>query len=271
MTPEVLLIDGDMIVHRSCCAVEKDTRFEDRYHILYSDAEEAWGVLMDTLSELTEIAGTSDVLFAFSDKGNWRRSVDPTYKAHRKDGRKPLAYWDVVDRIKNDFDFDQMANLEADDVLGILQTHSAYGSTAIYSLDKDLKQIPGLHLRDDEIVEITQAEADRFHLLQALMGDKTDGYDGCPGVGAVVADRALSSGMKLIPRAHTLLSGKRKGETEARWEETPADSPWDIVVSYYEKAGMTEDDALRNARLARILRQNDYDNGEIKLWTYKKS
>lgn len=266
MNPEVLLIDGDMIVHRSCCAVEKDTRFEDRYHILYSDAEEAWGVLMDTLSELTEIAGTSDVLFAFSDKGNWRRSVDPTYKAHRKDGRKPLAYWAVVDRIKDAFEFEVIPNLEADDILGIRQT----GSTAIWSLDKDLKQIPGMHLRDDEIVLVSPEEADRFHLLQALMGDKTDGYDGCPGVGAVVADRALSSGMKLIPQSHVLLSGKRKGQVETHWEEQPADNPWDIVVSYYERAGLTEDDALRNARMAKILRHTDYDNGEVKLWTPKQ-
>ena len=43
---------------------------------------------------------------------------------------------------------------------------------------------------------------------------------------------------------------------------------WDLVKKSFEKCGMTEEDALLNARMARILRFEDYDfkNKEAILW-----
>ncbi|NIP35027.1 MAG: exonuclease, partial [Thermoplasmata archaeon] len=40
---------------------------------------------------------------------------------------------------------------------------------------------------NDERLTITKVEADRFWMKQTLMGDKTDGYDGIPGVGPKTA------------------------------------------------------------------------------------
>jgi DNA polymerase-1 len=44
---------------------------------------------------------------------------------------------------------------------------------------------------------------------------------------------------------------------------------WAAVVAAYEKAGLTEQDALTQARLARILRYSDWDNEKKEpiLWT----
>lgn len=275
MSGRTLLIDGDMIVHRSCIAVEKDTRFLDRYHILFSDFESAWGVLQDTLFELCDQAGTEDVVFALSDpdpEANFRRQfVDGDYKSHRKGSRKPLAYWSVIEEIERKYPIERWDTLEADDVLGILQTRAAPETTIIWSLDKDLKQIPGLHLRDDEVIEIIEEEADRFHLFQTLCGDITDGYAGCPGVGEETARKALASGKKLWPTQHVLKSGKNKGQEVTRWEEVPAETPWKTVLSYYRKAGLSPQYAIQQARLARILRADDYVNGEVVPWTPKKS
>lgn len=263
-----LLLDGDMIVHRSCVAVEKDTRFDDRYHILFSSFDDAWALLQDTLSELTDLAGTDDVVFCLSDpEANWRKTlVDPTYKSHRAGSRKPLAYWSVIEQIKSSYEWSMMPTLEADDVLGILMTMGQYDEPILWSLDKDLKQIPGLHLVEDAVVEITPEQGHWFHMYQTLVGDTADGYPGCPGVGKEIAARALNSGMKLVPYEHTLKSGKNKGNIETRWNEVPADNLWEIVVSYYEKAGLTEQDALHQARISQILQANSFDNGEIKLW-----
>ncbi|NIW82658.1 MAG: phage exonuclease, partial [Thermoplasmata archaeon] len=57
------------------------------------------------------------------------------------------------------------------------------------SNDKDLMTIPGKLYRpmNDERLTITKVEADRFWMKQTLMGDKTDGYDGIPGVGPKTA------------------------------------------------------------------------------------
>ncbi|MER9205195.1 hypothetical protein [Mesorhizobium sp. M0771] len=263
-----LLIDGDMIVHRSTVAVEKDTRFLDRYHILFSDFNDAWGVLQGTLEDLTDIAGTDDIEFHFSDpEVNWRKElVEPDYKSNRKSSRKPLAYWAVVEEIERLYPFVRIPTLEADDTLGITQSRAEPGSTCIWSLDKDLKQVPGLHLRDDEIITISLEEADAFHMFQTLAGDPVDGYSGCPGVGKETALKALQGGTKLWPEEHTLKRGPRKGEIETRWVEVPAENPWKTVLSHYRRAGLKPAEALRQARLAKILRAEDYENGVIKLW-----
>ena len=74
------------------------------------------------------------------------------------------------------------------------------------------------------------------------MGDTVDNYKGCPKVGAVTAEKILN---------------------EAKGEDL-----WQTVVNKYLKAGMTEEDAILNARMARILRKDEYDlvTHKIKLW-----
>ena len=116
------------------------------------------------------------------------------------------------------------------------------------SIDKDMRTVPGLHFRmcraGEEVVEVSEEEADHTHLMQTLTGDRTDGYPGCPGVGPVSAARILSA------------------------EFAPGETPWDAVVAAYEKKGLTEADALMNARVARICRVADYDfkKKEVILW-----
>ncbi|KQR67880.1 hypothetical protein [Rhizobium sp. Leaf341] len=265
---KTLLIDGDMLVHRSTVAVEKDTRFLDRYHILFSDAESAWNVLMETLGELQAAADTSEVLVTFSDpEVNFRKVLaGGDYKSHRAGSRKPLAYWETRKRVEESFPSLTLPELEADDTMGIMMTRHP-GDYILWSLDKDLKQIPGLHLVDDEVIKRPLSECDHFFYVQALAGDVTDGYSGCPGVGMTGAERILRAGVKPVAYQHELKSGKRKGEVEIRWDEVPADNQWDTVLSHYLKAGLAEEDALLNARMARILRDEDYVNGSIILWT----
>ncbi|HUW45651.1 MAG TPA: hypothetical protein VMW50_07620, partial [Dehalococcoidia bacterium] len=48
-----------------------------------------------------------------------------------------------------------------------------------------------------------------------------------------------------------------------------AEDPWEAILEAYIKAGQTEEDALRNTRLARILRPGEYNSTtkEPILWT----
>ena len=87
-------------------------------------------------------------------------------------------------------------------------------------------------------------DAADFHLVQTLAGDSADGYMGVKGIGEVTARKLMD----------------KKGYT------------WETVVGAYEKAGMTEDDALLTARLAYILHDKDSNEKtkEITLWTPKK-
>jgi DNA polymerase-1 len=134
--------------------------------------------------------------------------------------------------------------LEADDVMGILSTKFK-GRAVIVSIDKDMKTIPGkfYHLHPDKTGtwhETSEKDADYSFLLQALMGDAVDGYGGVPGIGPKTADKLL----------------KKHGAV------------WKTVEDAYIKAGLTKEDALVNARMARILRQEDWDfeKEEVRLW-----
>ena len=99
------------------------------------------------------------------------------------------------------------------------------------------------HIRESAEVDaaIDDFMAKRNHLFQTLMGDQTDGYYGCPGVGPVTANKILS-----------------------KTDHYP--EMWERVVLAFEKAGRKYDEALMNARMAYILQKHNYDNGEIKLW-----
>ena len=86
-----LLIDGDIVAYRSTAAVETDTKF-GRYHILWSDEDNAYQVAEDFIEELMEQAGVSECILAFSHELNFRKEIAPdAYKVSRKGTRKPLA------------------------------------------------------------------------------------------------------------------------------------------------------------------------------------
>jgi DNA polymerase-1 len=130
--------------------------------------------------------------------------------------------------------------------MGIFATWSKLkGEKVIVSIDKDMKTIPGLYSRDGEtIVEVSEDEADYWHLFQTLTGDQTDGYSGCPGIGPKKAEAILQ-------------------------HPDNQDDLWGVVVRTFVKAGLNEDEALVQARVARILRASDYDfeKKEPILWT----
>lgn len=237
-----LLIDGDLLVHRSTVACEHDTVFEDRYHILWSDETTAWNILEDTLHELSEQSGISDYFFAFSDPhNNFRKNLAGGYKSDRESSRKPLAYWSVRERCEETYESKMLENVEADDLMGLMMTKYP-DEYVLWTIDKDLKQIPGKHLQDDEIITITENSGDRFFWFQVLAGDKVDGYSGCPGIGNVRAERLVNG-----------------------WETE--EEAWTGIVEAYEKAGQTELDALYSARMARILRHGEYKKGRPLLWS----
>jgi 5'-3' exonuclease len=105
-----------------------------------------------------------------------------------------------------------------------------------------MKQISCRLYNGEDEFNVTPEEADYWFWTQCLTGDPVDGYKGVPGIGAVSSKKIL---------------------------EAAGDNPWQDIVAAYVKAGQTEEDALRNARLARILRPGEYNSTtkEPILWT----
>ena len=225
-----LLIDADYIVYKCCAAAEVDLDFGNDVIVVQSKFSDAMRMVERDLYNIARDIGTFDdsILF-FSDSTNFRKCIDPEYKGHRN-RKKPCGYRRVIEKLKEDYQVEIMPSLEADDALGIWATKEP--GHIICSPDKDMRQIPGdLYDFNDAVTTITEEEGDHWHLIQTLAGDQTDGYSGVPGYG--------------IKRAEALFN--THGYT------------WETVVKAFEEKDLTEDDAIRNARLARILRNTDYD------------
>ena len=243
-----LLLDTDIIAYRAATSAETEVDWGDDIWSLYTDLSAAKEAFATQVDKIVQKLGGKEVLCCLSDhKGNFRRSVDASYKSNRKGTRKPVGYVALCDWIGTTYAVRRKPNLEADDVLGILSTWPGNaGKCVVVSDDKDLKTIPGKLYRPtaDEQLTITPEEADRNFLTQCLTGDVTDGFKGVPGIGPKKAEAILGT------RPH-----------------------WGAVENAYLAAGLTKQDAITQARLARILRYEDWDEtkGEPILWKPQQS
>ncbi len=233
-----LLIDADFIVYKCCAAAESEIDFGDDVIVVTSKFSEAYAAVEREIVKIrSEFMLAEPVLF-FSDSKNFRKKIYPDYKGHRN-RKKPCAYKRVIDALRDQYKVIRMAELEADDAMGIYAT--ANPGNIIVSPDKDMRQIPGRLFNLDEMVEVTAEEGRRWHLIQTLAGDQTDGYSGVPGIG--------------VKRAVSLF--EEHGYT------------WDTVVTAFADKDLDEDVALTNARLAKILTCDDYDTTRNRVipWT----
>jgi len=269
MTPRTLLIDADVVCYEVAMSAEKAVNWasigEPDLWTIHANQEETEVRFASAIDALKVKLEADAVILCLTDGANWRLGVYPLYKSNRSDKRRPMLLPVLRQYALDNYKTFLRPTLEGDDCLGILGSHPTIvpGEKIICTKDKDLKTIPGLHYNwgkpDEGIFEMTAAEADSFHLRQALAGDATDGYPGCPGIGMLTAADALAEGVAWEQYDREFKSGPRKGTTETAWRKTTATSPWHTVVSHYEKAGLTEDDALVQARVARILRASDFN------------
>lgn len=234
------LIDCDFIVYKNCAAAETEIDFGEDIILVASRFSDALRLVEEDLYKIAEDLGCFDdsILF-FSDSVNFRKTIDPAYKGHRN-RKKPCGYKRVINALKKTFPVVVLPELEADDAMGIYATREP-GQHIIVSPDKDMRQIPGdLYNLKDPVETIDAEDARRWHLIQTLAGDQTDGYAGVPGIG--------------IKRAVTLF--ENEGYT------------WETVVNAFAAKDLDEDMALRNARLAKILQAEnyDFDTKTIKHW-----
>ena len=224
-----LLIDADFIVYKSCSAAETEIDWGDDTILVTSKFSDAMGATRRELTKIQNKFGSfSTMILFFSDSVNFRKKILESYKGHRN-RKKPCGYKRVINKLKEEYEVILMPTLEADDSMGVYATK--HPGNTIVSPDKDMRQIPGQLYNLDETFTVTNVQGRKWHLIQTLAGDQTDGYGGVPGIG--------------VKRAEALF--KDKGYT------------WKAVVETFIEKGLTEEDALVNARLAKILTNKDYD------------
>ena len=232
-----LLIDGDVFVFRCAYSAQEQVDWGNGLISSWVNTFQAQANLKRTLNTLKEKLNADDMIIALSSPISFRKTLEPSYKENRLFREPLLAYKTLREFIKKSYASQELSGLEGDDVLGILATSPEQKDTIIISLDKDLQQIAGKHYNIDKpdqgITAVTSHQATLFFYTQVLTGDTTDGYSGCPGVGPKSAAKILQ-------------------------DVTTHFEAWQRIVQAYEKAGLTEDNALLQARLARILRYGEY-------------
>lgn len=242
---QTVLIDADITAYQVCSSAEMEWDWGDDIWSLITDFKEVKRSFEEAIEKIRETTEADKVTLCYTSSDNFRTRVLPSYKGNRKGTRKPMNLSSLREWTKDKYEVVSFPRLEGDDVLGILAGLNP--SAFIYSADKDMKTLPvRLWSQDDRLAyHNNEVIADWYWMSQTLSGDTTDGYKGCPGIGP--------------KRAADILGEPGQFELSEMWER---------VVAAYRKAKLTEDDAVVQAQVARILRHTDYnlDTGEITLW-----
>lgn len=239
MKQKIALIDADVIIYRIGFASQSTVQFDDAEPLVVCEDIEIAKAQADTvIQDIVRASGAKTFRLSLSGKRNFRKTVDPTYKLMRKETSKPIHFAALREHLERTYDPIIIEPLEADDVCGIMATDEALKDKwdiIVVSEDKDLLQIPGTNYnpRTQVFTTVTPESGYRFHMFQTLAGDRVDNYPGCPGIGEVKASKILSN--------------------------APDGDLWGAVVQTYQSKGLTEEDALLQARLSCILHAHMYD------------
>jgi DNA polymerase-1 len=262
-----LLIDADVLRYQLAFSNTKSFQFDDDDSATeITNHEKAKADLEGYIEDLLDTLGATDFLLPLSVSTNFRKTLYPTYKENRAGKPRP-SLWYAVDGFLKELWGDKIITreyLEGDDILGLLATHPnpkrAPGKRILVSIDKDMQTIPCRLYNPQKpgrgTRTISQHDADLFWMKQTLMGDTTDNYPGCRGIGPKRTDELLNP----IHEAHS------ESATAIHLAAL-----WKAVVHAFETKGLTKEDALMQARLARILRHGDYNykTNEVNLWKPK--
>lgn len=243
-TPKIALLDADVINYQAASSAQRDYGDE-----VWSDIK---GAIEDAETQIykeMEQAGCNQVILIYSPRTstNWRKLVMPAYKMHRKATPKPLCYLELRDELEKRFDHICIDWLEGDDLFHMVS--KKIPNSVVVSIDKDMHTLPDIeYLRPHVMawpVEQGRDFADHFWLYQVLIGDSTDGYKGCMGIGPKKADVILSPFMEI--------GIDDDGQSTHKFD---FDGAWEAVKDTYRSKGQTN--WLEQARMARILRDGDY-------------
>lgn len=241
-----ILIDGDILAYVCSSAVQKDIDWGDGLwtcHAFLSDAVDYFKQLLGEIHSALDLKWNrsekldwDNIVFCFSSSENYRKKLNPEYKAQRVSHRKPTCYKGLVEYIKENYNSVSYGDLEGDDIISVIST-CLKNNTVIISGDKDFKTVPCsffYNFMKDTLGYTDEKTAYKNLLKQVLTGDTADNYKGCPKIGPVTAQKLIDTNSMDISLLWT-----------------------NIVVEKFKKAGLTEEEALANFNMAYLLHATD--------------
>jgi DNA polymerase-1 len=263
-TSRVALVDADVLVYQMAHRAQSPVNWGEG-EPPSADLAHAQEGIYEAVQQCRDDTESDAVLMCLTPSGTplFRHLVYPEYKQHRKKADRPALYSPLRAWILDSFTCVERSGLEADDVMGILATSVTplipkNAERVVCTVDKDLRTVPGYHYnwrKPGAGVEfVSEPEADFMFYCQALHGDMTDNYPGCPMVGPRRAEQALREF-----RHDDYFDGV--GAWERIVETYGSRMPFTREEKKVTIPDMEEvrDFALTMARCARILRGSDYN------------
>lgn len=171
------LIDADLVAYR-CSASVGD-----------GDLDIAVARCDRLMQEILYSTDAENYLSFLTGGNNFRKKVNPEYKANRKDKEPPKWLQECRGFLITEWKSIVSDGIEADDLLGISQKEH----TILASLDKDLQMIPGFHYNwvKQEKTYVEPLAGLRHFYKQMLIGDRSDNIFGIDGIGPVKASKII--------------------------------------------------------------------------------
>lgn len=180
----ITLIDGDLITYRCAASAEKE------------DATVATARCDELIRRILSDTGATSYELWLNGPNNYRKQVDPQYKAHRTLVAKPIHLEYCRDHLVANHNAQMSVDIETDDELGLAAT--AYWESdvpfCVASLDKDLLQLRGKHYNfvKNTWTFVSPNDAAQTFWKQMLIGDRADNVVGVEGIGTVKAGKAIN-------------------------------------------------------------------------------
>lgn len=291
-----VVIDADILLFKTAIGNCVDVCWNmDEYDDIYTSTiniNVACAELDQTIQDILRITQADNAVLVLSSiLGSFRHDIYTEYKHNRAFKRKPTGYYKLKEYLLDNYQCFEEPHLEGDDLLGILATGNKLdGEVIIWSEDKDLKTIPCIlfkFIKGDmgqpvpTVQEITDKEAVYNFLYQTLIGDTTDGYIGCRGIGGtkateILKDFDINTVWDVIVATYIEQKVSELVKEEPEYiAMTSTKAKKEYKDNYTLDAAIckeVEDFAISQARCARILRAKDYDwdKKQFKLWSPKK-
>lgn len=199
-----LLIDGDPIAHAASRVPKEydEEGFARDEETVEANIDGAIHSIMTMIEDNHDLVIDEYMIF-ISGKGNFRKVINPEYKANRKDTKYPPMLGYAIEYLNKSWYAFTSHGVEADDTIAstwrsIVDSplfNEDNDTVIISSIDKDFKTLPCVFFDNfytrNEIVIVSEREAMRFFYTQLITGDTVDNIKGIPRKGIKAADKAL--------------------------------------------------------------------------------
>ena len=196
-----LLIDADIAIYKATTANEVSINWEGDLWTLHCDLAKVKCDIDDFVENIKEQTKADEVTMCISHQNNFRKMLNPSYKANRKATRKPICFVPAKKYVMENYHYEIQPWLEADDVIGTMCKMAEKKGFLTYMMtpDKDYAQLvsknsfiykPGRGGAPAQILGVAEVQ-EKFSVndplqvidILGLWGDASDNIPGIPGIG----------------------------------------------------------------------------------------